>query len=841
MLSAQHPAWLWLALVLAILATAAALRFRSRSRRWLLAGILLPALSAATIALAFADLSYAARPTLALLLDFSPSARTSPWHDPTFVQSLAQHHLAPDQPLTVRAFAGGETRTLIPNITPADPWPAQFDWTAPANLVSQVPASSTPSWIISDGLLENPPATADPRTAFTVLPPTVPDAAIRDLIIRPIGNNGGGQREILVQLRAAHLTQNAPARFTLHRDNTLLADQTITFHPAPNASEPATCWLTLHDTLDASDTAPHHYTASIDLPNDPWPENNSAAATIPSSAPLRILTISNQRPAQSLGTFLPTANFTQSPADLAAQGWQLIVLHDVPAAPIDNLPNLSPPTPLSPAQAQTLDTLVRDNGTGLLITTSGHAFGPGRYGEDNVSGEIIESLSPVSSFPKNTRSASVLFLLDASASMNEPAPQTTERKIELLSRAVQSAAAFLADADTLTIVTFNNSATRLGQGDAYTLRPQLADLLRKIQPAGPTNPDAALPELASFLNQTPAPRLIILVTDGEIPALDLPRWQSLLNSQDTHLAIIAPAPTDPAAPLTRLAATVPNTSWSQTPNPTAWPAALRQAILSQVRGTLQNSPLPWRAPPDLAGTAYSWTRTWRKPESTDVASALTTQPSATNTQPSVHSPQSFSFPVAASAQRGLGKVGAIPLTADNSPAYLALRDRLINTLAAPPGDRRFTADARPDPQGWLITADAIDKSTFINNETLFLQPLAAATAAPMSQTAPGHYEARLPPTPAGLAATILRQAPSPPPNTSPTPVPQLVARLQAPALQTTEFPATLDSPAPLPANTIILPPTTNTLWTPPGTPTSLTPALLLLATLSALTALYLRK
>jgi hypothetical protein len=832
MLSAQHPPWLWVSLIIVTIAAVTTVCFHVRSWRWLLAGILLPAASATAIALALANISVGARPRVVILLDFSGSTRHSPWRDPAWVQSIAQRHLEPHQPLTVIAFAGNQRHVFLPDITPADSWPAQFVWdvspTATTDLAAALsgdPAGPNAApWVITDGLFPTSAIPSLPRAAWTILPPTAPDAAVRDVVLRAAGPD---QLEIMVQLSVTGIRQPLTARITVECDGTPLADQTTEFR-APPPGGATMRWLTLRDHLENAAAPPRHYSARIQLPGDLWPENDLGSAVWAGAADRRMLIVGASRPADLPGEFIPTDRFTPDAAQLAAEGWQLIVLSDVPAETQADAPALSP------AAAHALDTFVRDNGAGLLLLANAHAFGPGRYGEGTVPGDLLEALSPVSSHPQKTGGLNVLFLLDASSSMNELAPGTTERKFALLSRGVQDAAAYLADDDDLTLVTFGSGARLLTSGTSRDLRPTLAAHLASVQPAQGTNPDVALPPVADFMRK-PGRHLVILLTDGEIPWMDIPRWQTALQTPNTHLAIIAPASTS-GSMLQRLAAALPDASWSQTQNPAAWAAALRQAVLEQARGTVQSTPLPWqttsdhlsatapleRKSPDLPngstadalfGTAATWTRTWPKPEST---------PRAASTDHSV--------PVAAVAQRGLGKVAALCLADDATPAYQALRQRLIQTVAAAPGDRRFTAAAARTAGGWLITVDAIDAGKFMDGLKLLLQPLPAGDHVPLLQTAPGHYEAHVTSAPNGLAAVIVRPD-------SPDP---LVARLQTAAVETAEWPATVQTPASLPPGVTVLPANDVSLWTPPAAPLALSPSLWLLATATALAALWTR-
>ena len=85
----------------------------------------------------------------------------------------------------------------------------------------------------------------------------------------------------------------------------------------------------------------------------------------------------------------------------------------------------------------------------------------------------------MSSHPRQDSGLSVLFLLDASSSMNERAGGTNERKITVLSRGVQAAAGCLADQDELMLVTFSGDARLAARGTVRRVRPMLGGLWRR--------------------------------------------------------------------------------------------------------------------------------------------------------------------------------------------------------------------------------------------------------------------------------------------------------------------------------------------------------------------------
>ena len=161
-----------------------------------------------------------------------------------------------------------------------------------------------------------------------------------------------------------------------------------------------------------------------------------------------------------------------------------------------------------------------------------------------IAGDILEELSPVASRPPIGGSRHIVFLLDASASMNEVEiiDGTSVRRITLLGRAVEEAVQYLGTADRVTAITFNREARLIadehgGAAGAALLRRQLS----AVEPMGETAPDSALGTVAAAVGQTPG-AVVVLITDGEIPSMDVPMWKALFERASvSKFVIIAPS------------------------------------------------------------------------------------------------------------------------------------------------------------------------------------------------------------------------------------------------------------------------------------------------------------
>ncbi len=804
-----------------LLAVAIPLYFflRRQSLRWRMVGIVLPLAAAACVALALAGTSVGAASRVAIVLDFSPSARNAPWHDPEWVRQLAARRLDARQALSVLGDDGTQRRLLLAETTPSSTWPAGFGWeNAPA-----ADAGAAPQWLMTDALFAPPEKVP---AAVTVVRPAALDVGIRDIIARQATNADSAPIvEILVQVRAVGWPGNAAANglaeLKLQRDGTLIGTVMKEFSAPARQALDASSWVTFRDALSADEArGPHRYTAIVALMprGDAWPENDRGSVVWPGAAGApRVLTISN-RLAISPEAVRPE-QFFKDASQLAAEGWQAVILDDVPAAAVGAAEGKMKTAALPEAGAKALDRFVREIGGGLLIASRGSAFGPGHYGEGPRVPEILENLSPVWSRPHDNSGTRIVFLLDASASMNEAAGG--ERKFSLLARAVQDAGAFLADGDSLALITFNSQGRLLAKGAAREIVPALAATLGAVQPQGATVPDSALEALAGVLKSDDfhSPT-VVLVTDGEIPTLDVPRWKQTLGG--APLVIIAPRPAAAQSPLEKLAASGINAQWHPAADPALWRSLLPELVLNQIRGTVRHETIAWRAG-SLTGDSPSWIQTWIKPEAQLIAQGPRGQP------------------IAAVAQRGLGRVVAVMIPEDVSTARAALRSEVLQRILAPAGDRRFQAGAtRLANSGWLLTADGIDGDQFLDHLELAARILSASESdmiVRLRQTAPGHYESRLPAM-RGAAAIITRAE-----GTSEA----LVARVQIPDVQNGEFPASVDQlwrpvggaagrPVVLPAG-----PEEAARWEVPQRRVELAPALWLAAAVMAVTALWLRK
>lgn len=765
---------------------------------------------------------------------------------------------------------------------------------------SHASMNSAARWIITDGLIDmNAAGKAEPpaNLAWTILPPAAIDAAVCDVRVRRDAASNGV--EILGQVRVvgrpgSTAGANGAAPVVVHvdifRDDRRIASQDVEFHAQAGASHlDSQRWIIVKDDLAGAGgiSMAHRYQVEARLAGgaagasqadgDLWPENDRGEAVWPgeaSSGP-RVLVVGEKPPRALIGAteYVPAERFFGDVRNWVAEGVQAIVLDDVPAETIsaDATGTAVAPDrgnhaqaelhPLSADAARALEQFVKQTGGGLLILSNGHAFGPGHYGEGGgtfSAGDILEALSPVASHPQNGGALHVVFLLDASASMNEAvaaggpgAPGGVQRKFTLLEQGVAESVGLLAADDRLDLIAFNDHAMPLFSGPAAELRGEmLSHELAGVHPQGATVPDVVLDLLAGDLRNGGGleRRLVILLTDGEIPAMNLQQWKTVITRAGADFCAVAPADRGPLdSPLKRLAADLGNQSiWLKTDDPAQWAGVLRRELAGQVRGTIQHTPLSYEVPPEAAPAMRArtdqWTQVWSKPEAVVLVSGREAEPrNSTAAAGEVAAPV-----LAAWAQRGLGRVGAIAMSEDDSPGYAAALAAMLKRVAAGPGDRRFHVQALRRDGAWLVSADGAElpgssgtrpSAGFLDGQTLLARLITAEGGTsrdiPLPQTAPGHYETRID-LPGGLSATILRQPPHGPP--------EIIGRLQTADVQTTEWPASMDPQPPPEGRILPVSPDDPARWHPLAeTSTPLAVPLWLIAMAAGLLALLLRR
>ncbi len=700
------------------------------------------------------------RPTdqLVVLIDCSAAARTAPWHTPGELRQLLLRQLSPQIRVTLVTFAR-YPHLIKRNVTlgNAKNWPRR--WPATQHVCARLEralawrdshAGATgrhvPRWLLTTGLADWPAWSAAQRRqngrhpyflTVSTARPKKPDAGILSFRITPLPGapaqkTGFAIRAVIAATGAMRLTAE------LQRNGDAIASGKLRFNQAGENI------FTARDFPPEKTTAPARYTIYLKT-GDPWPEDDSASAYAPQTGPPRILLISRRAtPASVWGAAgagtrpefdsatgisrIPPQAFPVRVATLAE--YQVILLDNIARGD------------LPPHSGRAIMRYVTRTGGGLLIAGGTRAFGPGGYALPTNAGAVwpVEQLSPLASAPPHRSARNVVFLLDSSGSMGQRVPgHADETRFNLAAGGVEAALHLLKPTDTVSIMTFSGGAHLLASGKLQAIDSGIAAKLAGVQPTGPTNPDAALPSLGRLLKKK---SLLILLTDGHIPIIATMKWADLIKEKRAAFVVVAGYKRESKAFATLLRQT--RARAMATRNPADWAWLIKQVVGKYLAGHAGNSPMLWQAATAaVSGTTTHWIRTWLKRGAARTAAGR-----------NLAHPGHKGLPLAAQWRRGLGKVGAIAF-ADHSIEFANFADRMIQRIAAPPGNREFSIRTSRSDGRWRISVSGRTGQNFINHALIRLRlisdtagdidgSMANARIYSFIQTAPGEYRLTLP-------------------------------------------------------------------------------------------------
>jgi hypothetical protein len=329
-------------------------------------------------------------------------------------------------------------------------------------------------------------ALADPRRR---------DAAITRMTA-PASVHSGDQIPLLLTVRS---TVASRAALLISRDGAPAGRQTIALRDGDNA-------FALSYT--ATGTGWDSFTATVALPGDAVPENNSLSSTTDVLARPRVLAVEATPALRSLLTKLGFALSDVTAAGLPAQvsdyrGLDSVLLDDVPASALGS-------------QALTaLGTAVRDEGLGLVALGGPDSFSSGGYAHSP-----LQALLPVESLvPGNLqrRNVAIELALDRSGSMIDLAGGYP--KIEMVHVAGVQTTGFVAShEDELGVVAFDAGAHLLVPIQpvrAGASERRIDEAIEGLEPEGGTDIFLGLQSAFRQIERSLAPsKHIVLITDG---------------------------------------------------------------------------------------------------------------------------------------------------------------------------------------------------------------------------------------------------------------------------------------------------------------------------------------
>ncbi len=733
-----------------IIAALAVLGWKARghSYRWKTACIFLPLAAAICALTAASDPEVVFNPraqNVVVLVDLSPAARTAPWRRPALLRNLLRHHFPAGTRLTLVGFCRRPHR-IAANLSARsrrgwpDHWPRMAGSCADIQRAIQWSGkgqTGNPRWILTAGLVRWPTiqfAHLPFKLALSVVKPIRADAGITSLHLSASRSGthvsvSGARRTLSVGVHATgamnilvEVFQNGRpiARTPLHFRRT--GSKVVQVRDIP-----------LQKTRDS---CPDFIMVRL-ITNDPWPEDDHAEMIISTGGPPRILVVRG-RSALASPASIPQSvvlSAARIPRNLEAlTRYQVIILDNVPRSAFE------------PDAGRMLAKFVERTGGGLLILGARNAFGPGGYALATHRRRpwAVERISPLSSLPPHRPPIQVIFLIDASGSMGQRVHHSGgQTRFQLAVRAITGALAILKPTDRARILAFSGITTPLLGGAVKTIRNRIANVLHRIEPTGPTNPDSALPLLNRIFTASREQTELVLLTDGRIPHLHVQRWARLMKRRSAKLAIIAPLGPTPAL---RSLARQTNAMIFSTVNPLQWAYDLKLSLYRRLAGHARRKPIAWRSTwGRLGGTTRTWIEVWKKKAATALASS-----------------GDGGYSLAAVWRRGLGKVAAVAFAESHSAAYAAFLRHLIHGLSPPAGDRRFQVKAMRLENHWMIRVDARGAQHFLNAQDLrlsLIQPRRGARgrALQFTQTAPGRYRLSLPASVQTFSGVITRR------------------------------------------------------------------------------------
>ncbi len=791
----------------------------SRTTVWKLYTIVLPLLAAilAILAAAGPAIHFATRARrIIVALDDSPAAVTAPWRDAHWLRGFLTAHLPRGVHITLVRFASRphvlESRVMPGNL-PLQPLALNAPSRRRASTRRLLKFSgSTPVWIFTTGLihwqLSMPGAVLRAPMAVTVIPPKAVDVAITGLqwvlgagraVNQVHPNHLSPPPQLQVTLRSTgpasvsleemcglQVLVRLPVRFRDSREKRVLL--------------PPLDHVTIHT----------HRTITVKILNhDFWPGDNSAEIPVPILGLPRVL-ILTPKPSPKTNLIPGWISQTLPPGQFPSS---LRLLEHFQSVVLDNVPI----NDLSPRAQKRLSAYVANIGGGLLIAGTRRAFGPGGYGLPLRVGNTpspLETLSPLSCTPPHPQPLHIIFLLDVSGSLGNATASGLTR-FALAAHAVCYAAQLLRPKDHITILLFSGQTRELIKGDVQAVRPALPKLLAQIIPNGPTRPNSALPMLRRLLTKK---ALLIVVTDGRIPHLNVPAWKRLLQREAVEFAVAAPGQSSGATKdliAATGAARFPMQRVSQ------WGDVLRSVIQRRIQGSPNTATIVWKSRLfGLHGRTNLWDRVYLKRRATLLA----------------HGGQ---YPLAALWRRGLGEVGAISFSDNSTPASI-LYTSLLNKVKATLGNPVFHIAAHRENGRWFVAVQAVRHGQFLNqlhlNVTAIRQHAKLLTI-PLAQIAPGQYGAKLPRSIPAFSATVWQLAAHATDHRK-----TVIGHIRAPKLPNEFFPATgqiVQCPWPA-ATEIHADAPSSVLWHPMQSTQRFhfSVVLWILALLSALTAIF---
>jgi len=438
--------------------------------------------------------------------------------------------------------------------------------------------------------------------------------------------------------------------------------------------------------------------------SDLWPENDSLKFADTESRALPHWWIGNSPAPPGWTTISPAAVLTD-PAEYLAPS--VIAIANAPA------------DEFSPAALERLQQYVRDLGGTVLILGGDRAFGAGGY-----SGSVLDELSPLASDPP-TPTTQWMLLTDASGSMAGDAGGRSRWAVA--SGALAAIVKELPPADTVSVGSFAANLDWWVNGKSVSEAKSLTLPPPNLAPSGPTNLQPVLEKLQADASGD-GKKDLLLLTDGETKLAGLDTLAAAMIARNLRVHVLAIGSGSALADLQMLA-TATGGRYTAELDAAKWLAAVRKLVRGAMPDRMIHEPLDLVFGDGLATlpgrTVSDANRTWLKSGSIKLATARTADEEV---------------PLIARRPLGTGTViaAAYPPNGPELEAITAL-------AASPPRDPKYQVDWSAAARG-RVTIDAAGAEGFLNGLSFQLRMSGASDVLKFEQSAPGRYEAIIPPS-----------------------------------------------------------------------------------------------
>lgn len=483
------------------------------------------------------------------------------------------------------------------------------------------------------------------------------------------------------------------------------------------------------------------FSAQVVVPEgvDELAQNNALAAFSQVVGPPRVLVVTDDAiDTEFLLPGLEEAGViveTTSPGNLAVDTTTLsqyksVFMVDVPAQAV------------STTQMERLQTYVRDLGGGFVFVGGPESYGPGGYFQTP-----IEAMLPVETQIRDQQrlpQLTIAYLVDRSGSMGVSSGGTFTN-LQLAQRAINLSIDFLQPTDRAAVGTFDSSGAWVAPFQDVSDRTTLQLLVGSLRPGGGTDIMAGMQLVERDIVREPSDlKHLILITDGGANSTGLVEMAERLNEQNNvTLSVIAIGVQQP--PFLRQMAEAGQGNYHAIVDVSQIPNILAQETVLATRSYIEEG-------------AFSLVRTARNPmiegfEALPQIRGYVATTERDTAQVVLRGPAPFSDPVLAWWQYGLGR--SIAFTSDATSRWGSewVQWEQFPRFWAQVVDYSITESAENNIETQLLS-DGIDTRIIVNardDDGVFLNnlPLVASVVSPdntvervpLSQTAPGRYEA----------------------------------------------------------------------------------------------------